>query len=196
VSSLTAGRAASFVAVVALAAALVAGSARAATSSLSFSSCGTANNGFQFTITGAGFVGYPGLDLQVTSSEPGATANPNYVLAPAAEQNPFVGAVASLNADGSFSLPFNAGAGQLLPAKIGVYTIDDYGNNLALIYSTTVGASTACADLTNFLAARTWLPKTKADCEHSWSQFAAFRNQGDCVSYITTVGGNKPAPPS
>lgn len=195
-SSLTARRAASIVALVTLAASVVAGSARAATSSLTYTGCGTANNGFQFTITGAGFAGYSGLDVQVTSSEPGATADPNYVLSPTAPPDPFVGAVASLNADGSFSFPFNAGAGQLLPAKIGVYTIDEFGNNLALIYSTTVGTSTACADQTNFLAARTWLPTTKADCENSWSQFAAFRNQGDCVSFITTAGGNKPAPPS
>ena len=57
-------------------AAVVAGNARAATLGISLAGCGTANNGFQFTINGSGFAGYAGLDVEVTSSEAGSGAEP------------------------------------------------------------------------------------------------------------------------
>jgi len=38
------------------------------------------------------------------------------------------------------------------------------------------------------------LPTTKAQCEkNGWKTYPAFKNQGDCVSYVATKGKNKPA---
>jgi len=35
---------------------------------------------------------------------------------------------------------------------------------------------------------------TKADCKKGgWSEFGVFKNQGDCVSFVATEGGNAPA---
>lgn len=91
-----------------------------------------ANKGFQFTINGSGFAGYARFDVQVTSSEAGAVPNPNYVVSPTAPPDPFIGAIAPLNADGSFSFAYALAEGQQLPATIGVYTSDDFGNNQTL----------------------------------------------------------------
>jgi hypothetical protein len=193
VSSLIAGRAALAGAVIALVlGAVLAGTAGAATLGISLTGCGTANNGFQFTINGFGFAGYAGLDVQVTSSEVGAVPNPNYVLAPTAPPNPFVGAIAPLNSDGSFTFNYNAAAGQQLPATVGIYTIDDFGNPQTLLYSTTVTAATACTDQSNLGSARTLLPTVKEQCQN-WALYGIFKNAGDCGSYLSTVARNQPA---
>lgn len=175
-------------------AAVVAGNARAATLDISLAGCGTANNGFQFTINGSGFAGYAGLDVEVTSSEAGAAPNPNYVISPTAPPNPFVGAIAPLSSDGSFTFNYNAGAGQQLPATISVYTIDGYGNPQALLYSTTVTAATPCTDQSNLGSARMLLPTVKAQCQNAgWSRYGIFKSEGDCESYLMTAARNKPA---
>jgi hypothetical protein len=185
VSFLTAGRSAFAGAVTALVlGAVLAGTAGAATLGISLTGCGTANNGFQFTINGSGFAGYTGLDVQVTSSEVGAVPNPNYVLAPTALPNPFVGAIAPLSSDGSFAFTYVAAAAQVLPAEIAVYAIDGVGNNQALLYSTTVGNATVCVDQTT-LAVPKLAPPTGGgeQCKRSAWQTYVFRNQGDCVSF-------------
>lgn len=194
-SSLTVRRAALAGALTALAlTAVLAGNARAATLGISLSGCGTANNGFQFTINGSGFVGYTGLDVQVTSSEAGAVPNPNYVIAPTAPPNPFVGAIAPLNSDGSFAFTYSAAAGQQLPATIGVYTIDGLGNPQTLLYSTTITAASACTDQSNLGSARTILPTVKEQCQNGgWSRYGIFKNEGDCGSYLVATARNKPA---
>ena len=38
------------------------------------------------------------------------------------------------------------------------------------------------------------LPTTKDQCKHGgWRNFGVFKNQGDCVSFVATGGGNPPA---
>ena len=37
------------------------------------------------------------------------------------------------------------------------------------------------------------LPTTREQCKKGgWRSFAGFRNQGDCVSFVSTGGGNRP----
>jgi hypothetical protein len=38
------------------------------------------------------------------------------------------------------------------------------------------------------------VPTTKQDCmDGGWQNFSGFKNQGDCVSFVATQGGNPPA---
>jgi hypothetical protein len=174
-------------------AAAFAGTARAAVT-VSLTNCGTANGGFQFTVNGSGFIGVPGLNVEIVTSEPGASPNPNYVLPPGAP-NLGVLPAADLNPDGSFTLTFGSGWGQLLPATIDIYSFDagtlEQG---ALLFSIVVSAATVCADSTNLSSAHTTLPATTADCKaEGWKTYGVFKSQGDCVSFLTTRGKNPPA---
>ena len=174
-------------------AAAVAGSARAATTpALTFTGCGSANGLFQVTVNGSGFAGYPGLDVEITTSEAGAIPNPNYVL-PLGAPNIGFGAAATLAADGSFSFPFSTGSGQQLPAAVKVYSFDaGTGAQGALLYGTTISASTVCADAS--IAGAKWsVPTRPSDCGvGAWRGWGLFRNQGDCISFLSTGGSNPP----
>ena len=173
-------------------AAAAAGAARAGTPALTFTSCGSANGLFQVTVNGTGFVGYPGLDVEITTSEAGAIANPSYVL-PLGAPNIGFAAAAILAADGSFSFPFATGTGQQLPAALSVYAFDaGTGLRGALLYATTIGTSTVCADAS--IAGAKWsVPAAPGDCSAgAWRGWGLFRNQGDCISFVSTRGSNPP----
>lgn len=178
---------------VAAAAGVVAGTARAAVG-ITLSSCGTANGGFQFTINGTGFTGVPGLNVEVTSSEPGAMPNPNYVI-PADAVNNGVFAIAELSPTGSFGFAFSAGSGQLLPATVTIYPFDA-GTFVqgAPVFSTVVTRATACTDGSGLAGASSTMPTAKWQCMATlWRRFGVFKNQGDCVSFVATRGKNPPA---
>ena len=60
-----------------------------------------------------------------------------------------------------------------------------------------VGSSTIAGDAGRH--ATLWqsqrpLPSSKKECDNGgWSAYAVFKNQGDCVSFVTTGGRNGPA---
>jgi hypothetical protein len=198
-----AARSAAAVAVVC--AAVCAGGARAATLGISLSQCGSSSDGFQFTINGAGFTPGGSLEVDITSSEPGAFPNPNYVF-PAGVTAPFINPVAVLNPDGTFSFSFASGAAQVLPATITVYGFDPVNEvTTGVVFTTTVGNSTACADGTTLAGSSGGggggsggggglvLPTNADQCKkNGWAAYGVFKNQGDCVSYIATKGKNTP----
>lgn len=192
------------VAVALVGAAVCAGGARAATATISLTQCSSSNDGFQFTINGAGFPTAP-LEVDITSSEPGATPNPNYVF-PAGVTAPFVAPVAVVGPDGAFSFVFAAGTAQLLPASITVYSFDPVNEVPAgVLLQTTVSSSTVCADGTSFVptggggsggggGGTGGLPTTGDQCQKGgWAAYGVFKNHGDCVSFVATKGKNLPA---
>lgn len=180
-------------------ASLCAGGARAATLAISLTQCGSSNNGFQFTVNGSGFAAGTSLEVDVTSSEPGAGPNSNYVFPPGVTA-PFISPVAVLNPDGTFSFVFASGTGQALPATITVYSFDPVDEvTTGVVLSTTATASTVCADGTSLVMTGGGgggggvLPTTADQCKKDgWAAFGVFKNQGDCVSYVAT-GGSNPA---
>jgi hypothetical protein len=192
------------VAAVALAcAAVCAAGARAATLAVSLTQCGSSANGFQFTINGSGFTASTPIEVDVTSSEPGAVPNPNYVFPPGVTA-PFISPVAVLNPDGTFSFGFASGMGQLLPATITVYSFDPVQEvTTGVLLTTTVSSSTVCADGTSLAMAGGGngggnggggLPTTGDQCKKGgWVAYGVFKNQGDCVSFVATKGKNQPA---
>lgn len=181
------------VAVCAVAAGAFAGSASAAVG-ITLSSCGTANGGFQFTINGTGFTGVPGLNVEVTSSEPGAVPNPNYVVRAGAVNNG-VFAIAELSPTGSFGFAFSAGSGQLLPATVTISPFDaETFVQGAPIFSTVVNRSTPCTDGSGLAGASSAMPTAKRECMAArWKTYGVFKNQGDCVSFVATREKNPPA---
>jgi hypothetical protein len=191
---------ASAFAVACVSAAVCAGGARAGTLAVSLTQCGNSNNGFQFAINGAGFAGMP-LEVDVTSSEPGAVPNPNYLF-PAGVTAPFVNPVAVVDPDGTFSFAFASGTAQLLPATITVYSFDPVDEvTTGVLLTVTAAASTICADGTSLAASSGGssgggggLPTTVEQCKkNGWTAYQVFKSQGDCVSFIATGGKNPPA---
>jgi hypothetical protein len=182
-------------------AAVCAAGARAATLAVSLTQCGSSSNGFQFTINGSGFEASTPVEVDVTSSEPGAVPNPNYVFPPGVTA-PFISPVAVLNPDGTFSFVFASGMVQQLPATITVSSFDPVHEvTTGVLLTTTVSSSTVCADGTSLAMAGGGgngggggLPTSGDQCKKGgWSAYGVFKNQGDCVSFVATKGKNQPA---
>jgi hypothetical protein len=131
--------------------------ARAAVGTVTLGHCSSTNYGFSFELDGAGFDPSMPLEVDITGSEAGAIANPNYVLPPG--ETALYGAAAPLVADGSFTLPFTSGSGQALPATVtvstfpldasGYHPVDDPAYASVRLVSLTVDASTPCTDGTS-----------------------------------------------
>jgi hypothetical protein len=71
-----------------------------------------------------------------------------------------------------------------------------YGNQGQLDFPTTAGAAqtTHAGDFDVFLTKIATLPRSKDECRHGgWKTFGVFKNQGDCVSFVASVGKTPPS---
>ena len=92
--------------------------------------------------------------------------------------------------DKPWSAPVNVGA-----------TVNSINNDIhpslssdgrTLVFASTRLGGSGNSDLYTTTRAQV-LPSTKDDCKNgAWDRFGIFKNQGDCVSYIATQGGNQP----
>ena len=61
-----------------------------------------------------------------------------------------------------------------------------------LMFATTIGG--ACGPVIDNVSVTQILPADKADCKKDgWESYGVFKNQGDCVSYLSTGGKNLPS---
>lgn len=177
--------------------ALWAGTARAdgTTFGITLSQCSASSSGFQFRINGAGADPTQALEVDIVTSEPGAAVEPNFIVPPGTTGYTIA---AEIQPNGTFSFIFGGGSAQFLPAQITVYTFDSVTGTRAAtsFYTTTVTPTTTCpsGSLAGAKTPPPPLPTTEAQCKDAgWRAYGIFKNRGDCVSFVSTGGRNKPA---
>jgi Tol biopolymer transport system component len=92
--------------------------------------------------------------------------------------------------DATWSTPVNLGP----TVNSSVTDIHPYlsANGEALVFSSSRVGGSGSLDLWMTTRAQIF-PTTKDDCKKGdWERFGIFKNQGDCVSYVATGGGNQP----
>jgi hypothetical protein len=113
------------------------------------------------------------------------------------------GRLTILPADGTAQIPMSielgSGQGVGTCAADGSWTVNVTGATYVLDDTGETGVVSVSASAVNGAGTVTWvfgprLPTSADQCQKDgWKSYGAFKNQGDCVSYVATKGKNKPA---
>jgi hypothetical protein len=173
---------------------------------LLFASSAVAQTPTQDSVTGSGSAGTTlccSIDFRIDAHSGPSGEGPTGTAALVDRFGTFEGSVTCVAVNGNAAtLNFVVFSGTA--AAVVTYTVTDSPAGDRLDFRANVRAPTDCAPLTSVADVISGgdivvvdalpQPTNKDQCKNGgWKTFRVFKNQGDCVSYVTTKGKNAPA---